>query len=245
MTKKASRATGLAVMAAAAMALTACNCICPENQKAGLPVILCQPMDQQVATNQDALFKVKAKGENLSYKWFFQNSDVVLEAPDGLNSVLVVPGSRPDRAGKYWCVIQSDGKMGLQESQTRSASLTQTLSTNETQGSFTSSQGTNACCGTNCGFVNFNNSGLGFSLNAGQTFTIQLSLNASMSPLIDTMNWCARWRYGGQANQTGCFSVISSTQEQFTAPVTAKYAITVYIKNNCPPNGTTYYMSYQ
>jgi hypothetical protein len=249
MSKNVYRMAGLAVAAGATIALTACKCICPENRRAGLPVILCQPMNQQVTTNQDAVFKVRAVGENLSYQWFFQNSDRVIEVRNGQGSDLVVPASTPNRFGNYWCAVRADGSLGLEQIQTRSATLTESFAlsggfTNPTTGTFTTSQGTGSCCNY-CGWINFQNGGQGFPLNAGQTVTIQLSLSSTMSPLIDTSNYCARWRYGGKTNQTGCFTVISSTQEQFTAPVTATYAITVYIKNNCPPNGTLYYMTLQ
>jgi hypothetical protein len=231
------------------MVLTACKCICPENKKAGVPVVLCQPMDQQVATNQDATFKVKAVGENLSYQWFFQNSDRVIEVRNGQGSELVVPASTPNRLGNYWCAIKGEGSLGVKEVLTPPAILTESLAlsggfTNETQGGFTTSQGKTTCCNY-CGLINFQNGGQGFPLNAGQTLTIQLSLSSTMAPLIDTSTYCARWRYGGQTNQSGCFSVVSSTQEGFTAPATATYVITVYIKNGCPPSGTLYYMTWQ
>jgi len=118
------------------------------------------------------------------------------------------------------------------------------LSTNPPSGTITGSIGSNSCCPSYCGFINFNNGSAGFTCLVGKTFTITLSLSPSMNPLINSANYCARWRYGGQPNQTGCFSVISPTEQQFTAPVTAQYTITVYIRTNCPPNGTMYYMSY-
>src|ERR1044071_1530785 len=125
MTKNVYRMTGLAVVAGAAMLLTACNCICPENKKAGLPIILCQPVDQQVTANQGAVFKVKAKGENLSYQWFFQNSERVIEVPNGQGPELVVPASRPDRFGKYWCAIKAEGRLGVMQTLTPQAALTE------------------------------------------------------------------------------------------------------------------------
>src|SRR5882724_10441255 len=139
---------------------------CPENQRAGLPVVLCQPGDQQVTANQDAVIQSESQGESLSYQVFFQNSDRGVELPNGQGPEVVTAG-------------------------------------NETQGGFTTSQGTSTCCGTYCGWVNLQNGGAGFHLNAGQTFTIQLSLSSTMSPLINTANYCAWWRYGGQTNQAG------------------------------------------
>ena len=118
--------------------------------------------------------------------------------------------------------------------------------TNDTSGGMGGSPGScsNSCCVSCCGFINLYNGGAGFTVIAGKTFTIKLSLNSSMTPLINAADYCARWRYGGQPNQTGCFSVIPSTEQQFTAPATAQYFITIYIKTNCPPSGTLYYMSY-
>jgi hypothetical protein len=167
-----------------------------------------------------------------------------------------VPGNRLNRSGLYWCLIESDGRLGVLQSMTRSAALTETFATSGPATALSTNQGSiyvppvppppppNSCCGY-CGYINYNNGGSGFFRSAGQTLTIQLSLSPSMSPLINTANYCARWRYGGGTNQTGCFQVISSTQEQFTAPVTAPYTITVYIKSGCPPNGTSYYMTVQ
>lgn len=249
MSKNVYRMAGLTVVAAAALVLTACYCICPENRKAGLPVILCQPMDQQVTAHQDAVFKVKAKGENLSYQWFFQNSDRVIEVRNGQGPELVVPASTPNRFGNYWCAVKGEGSLGVKQILTPPATLTESMAltggfTNETQGSVITGQGTGNCCNY-CGLINFQNAPQGFPLNANQTMTIQLSLNSTMTPLIDTSTYCARWRYGGKTNQTGCFTVISPNDERFTAPVTATYAITVYIKNGCPPSGTLYYMTWQ
>ena len=246
--KRAVWLIAVVVFTGTVVVLSGCKCLDQESTQAGAPVIVAQPRDKQVAPGESASFKVSAKGEHLSYQWYFQNSDTIHQLPNAQTSTLLVSGNSPDRAGKYWCVVQSDGSLGLLQTPTYSASLTESsvsaLSTNRTQGSFTSSSGSNTCCGTNCGFINFNNGGLGFSLTSGQTMTIQLSLSPTMSPLLDTSTWCARWRYGPQTNQTGCFTVISSTDERFTAPATAKYTVTVYIKNNCPPNGTLYYMTW-
>ena len=114
--------------------------------------------------------------------------------------------------------------------------------TNPTQGSFIASRGTNSCCIAHCGFVNFNNNGAGYSFQKGQTVTIQLSLSLSMSPLLDTSTYCVRWRYGGLPNQSGCAAAASSTTHGFTAPAAARYAFSAYIKNDCPANGTRYFI---
>jgi hypothetical protein len=101
--------------------------------------------------------------------------------------------------------------------------------------------GTVPCCNPVCGFINFNNSNSGFSLAQGQKFTLKLSKDSAGQNLVSTNQYCVQWRYGGQPNQAGCCTTISATQEQFTAPVRAAYALTVYFLPVCAA-GTIYYL---
>jgi hypothetical protein len=228
---------------------------CGENEKAGIPIILCQPMDQLVYPKEDAVFKVAAKGDNLSYKWFFENTNGVLEVPEALGPEVVIRGNNSDRLGFYVCRVYSAGEQGVVQTQTRVATLTERLPSIQTLSAISGPIWTNPpppppppstfCCTPICGYINYNNGGAGFSLASGQAMTIQLSPNSSGTPLINTALYCAQWRYGGQANQAGCFTNLSSTQERFVAPVTKPYAITVYIKSGCAPQGTLYYLFYQ
>jgi hypothetical protein len=236
MTKNVYRIAGLAVVVGAVMVVGAGS---PKNKQAGLPVILSQPVDQLVAPKKDAIFKVKAKGENLTYKWLFQNSDEVIVV--GKGPELVVPGSKYNRYGKYWCLIESEGMMGVKQVGTYKASLTEplalgSLSTNVSQGTMTISPGGTTCC-PSCGYINFYNSNVGWPLTGGVIVMVRLSLSPAMSPLIDPSEYCVRYRYGGGANQAGCF-----TGSTFTPPVTGTYFFTVYRRTGCPASGTLHYL---
>jgi hypothetical protein len=120
---------------------------------------------------------------------------------------------------------------------TQSVTTVMALSTNQSQGSFMSRAGGTNCC-SSCGYINFYNSGAGWPLTGGVTVTVPLSRFSTMSPLIDPSAYCVWYRYGGQPNEAGCFSGSS-----FTPPVTGTYVFTVYIKTDCPANGTPYYLN--
>ena len=239
-----------AALTGLALGATGCKCVYPANKQAGLAIIVAQPMDQQVSPKEAAVFEVEAKGSNLSYQWFFERTNSGYAVPNEQGPRLVVPGSRSSREGFYWCLVNSESKQGVLQTRTRLAALVVApmmlmSSTNPPPlgGSLRPSTiSSNVCCSSICGFINFNNNGNGYVLSKDQKFTMALTSDSAGINVINTSLYCAQWRYGGQSNQAGCLADISTTQKQFTAPVAATYAITVYIKSDCPPSGTTYYL---
>jgi hypothetical protein len=238
--------------------LVGCKCGCPENKQAGIPRILCQPADQFVLSNQDAVFSVKAKGDNLSYRWLFQDTNGISLVPNGSGPELVVPASNPVRFGSYSCVIDSTGAWGQSEIQTRTAilpdppppfsnfsqsPLAANTSTNgvSTVVMYYSPGGANICC-TNCGWGNLQNSGAGWTLGAGQTFTFEVSTDANGMNILNTALYCVIWHSSTKPPQLGCCTDFSPTLKQFTPPVGATYVFTVYLKGSCPATGTHYYV---
>ena len=260
--RKVSRLAAIEATVILVAGLLGCTCVCgqncKENQKAGIPSILCQPMDQYPTGDKYAVFNVKAKGENLSYQWFVRNTNGISLIEGATAPQLKILGSSAN-AGFYFCVIDSLGKSGQVETQTRSALLTPSVpdglsssnmlaATTSTNGVSTltittyppGGTGTNLCC-TFCGWASFQNGGSGWPLTAGQTFTFYITDSSGLN-VIPTSQYCAIWRYGGQPGQYGCCTPISSQQMRFTAPVSATYFITVYFKNSpCSPTGTQFY----
>jgi hypothetical protein len=244
MGKHGYRLAAFAFIAATAMALTGCKCFCPHHGKVKTGLSRTGPVP--------ILLGEEPTLEQIGPMLLSEANHLQEEAVT-LRREVAVLREKPFSAD----VQQRLGmKMDLLSTRQEALALKQAalgseqqvmvlmLSTNESPGPFTGGSGQNTCCPSYCGYINFNNSGYGFSVPAGSTFTIQLSQSSSMSPLIDTSQYCARWRYGGGTNQSGCFTTISSTQMQFTAPATALYTVTVYLKSNCPPTGTVYYLGY-
>ncbi len=248
MTKQTRRIIAFAAIAPLVAGPIGCASICPENKKAGLPIILCQPEDQHPTSMQDATFKVKAKGSYLSYEWFFEQTNSLQQVPNGQGPQVVISKTNVNREGFYWCLIDSSGPKGIMQTRTRSAALNvRSLALNAPeQGSLRpSTVGSNACANPICGFVNFNNYGAGYRPITGHMQGIMtLTSDSGGQNVIPTSSYEAQWRYGGGATQCGCFTNLSSSQKTFTAPVIAAYAFTVYIKSGCPPSGTPYYLTF-
>jgi hypothetical protein len=242
----------LAVLVGLGAVLTGCTCLCPPSEKAGFATIVSQPTDQWISPGQDATFKVKAKGNELSYKWFFQDTNGVFDVPNGQGPTLVVPAANTNRTGFYWCLIDSEGKMGVMQTRTRPASLLETPrslpldSTNVPPPQpgllCPSTAGSNLCCNPICGLVNFQNSGQLYFFTQGQTVTLKLTSDSGGLYYISTLLYEVQWIYGGIPFQTGCCTTFSQRFKQFIAPAAGPYAFTVYIKNNCPAQGTPYWL---
>jgi hypothetical protein len=238
--------------------IVGCKCACPENIVQGVPRILCQPMDQFVLPTQDAVFKVKAKGDNLSYRWLFQDTNGIVALAGASAPELVVSASNPERFGFYSCVIDSVGAWGQSEIQSRSAALPDppppfsnfsqsplapNTSTNgvSTVVIYSSPGGANMCC-TNCGWGNLQNAGAGWTLGSGQTFTFEVSTDPTGVNILNTSSYCAIWHSSTKPPLLGCCTDFSPTLKQFTPPVGATYVLTVYLKSGCPVTGTHYYV---
>lgn len=244
MGKQGYRLVGLAFVAATAMVFTGCKCFCPQygkvkpefRQTCPEPILLGQePAFEQVAPMLlSEANRLKEEAMSLRQEVAgLREKPFSAEVQQRLGLKMDLLSTRQEALALKQAALGSDQQF-----------MALTLSTNLDNGGIATGSGSNSCCPSYCGYINFNNSGYGFSVPAGSTLTIQLSQSSSMSPLLSTSQYCARWRYGGGTNQSGCFTVINSTQMQFTAPATAQYTVTVYLKSNCPPTGTVYYLGY-
>jgi hypothetical protein len=250
MSKHIYKAVMVAALTGLAVGGTGCKCVCPANKQAGLAIIVCQPMDQQVSPKEDAVFEVMAKGSNLSYQWFFERNNNGYAMEDAHGPRLVVPASRSPREGFYSCLINSASRRGVLQTRTRLAALVVSPSMLLQSTNPPPQPGlpnpttttTSPCCANVCAFINFNNNGTGYVLSQSQKFIMKLTSDPAGLNVINTSSYCAQWRYGGQSNQAGCLIDRSSAEKQFIAPVAARYIITIYLKSPCPPSGTVYYL---
>jgi len=214
---------------------------CPENEAAGIPRIVCQPMDQKVSEKSKAVLEVTAVGQNLSYQWFFENTNGVSPLLYGTNAQLVVPGSDVNRFGFYWATVTSGGWLPGQEIQTRMATLTQTLSTStngpDQEPLRLGSNGTARCCSGYCGYVNFYNGSIGWNLALSQVFTFSVNLTSTGLPRSTTL-YCVQWY--NTLGATGCCTVSNLTNMRFVAPAASTYVFTAYLTGSCPVQGTLF-----
>ena len=254
MMRKLSQAALFVIVVGMVMAVAGCTCICRKSAKAGIPIILCQPMDPYLANiQQSAVFHVKAKGENLSYQWYTRNSKGISPMEGAVTPELVIAASNPNASAFYSCAIESTGPTGLAETQTRWASFTlaapipsggsNLLAASTSTNGVTQPppvnpypQSTNACC-VFCSYVGLNLStgfpGWALTQNTVLQFYVTDSSGLNVYP---TSSYCAIWRYGGGAGQFGCCTDANSQIKQFTAPATATYFLTIYFKCPSPPS---------
>src|SRR5207253_2159088 len=106
--------------------------ICPKNKSKGIAIITCQPMDVETNADQPAVFKVKAKGKDLVYQWYFHSTNCEsLPVDSGTTSggqtnelTVLHVSSDPSNLGFYWCRIESSDYWGAPiRTRTREATL--------------------------------------------------------------------------------------------------------------------------
>ena len=86
---------------------------CPSNQKAGIPIIVCQPENQQVRLGDSVRIKVAARGVDLIYRWYKNDEEILCDANKTANTpVLQLHGFEPSMLGLYRCVIEGHDKDG-------------------------------------------------------------------------------------------------------------------------------------
>jgi hypothetical protein len=117
MTRQISRIITLVACAGLIAGATGCKCIyknecakvCEENKEAGLPTILCQPLDTMVGEKESATFNVTAVGKDLAYQWY-RNGDPLAdkEGFKGANQPQLFVSDLPGgKVGNYFCRIVS------------------------------------------------------------------------------------------------------------------------------------------
>ncbi|HEY0456747.1 MAG TPA: hypothetical protein VGE41_10260 [Verrucomicrobiae bacterium] len=95
------------------------------------------------------------------------------------------------------------------------------------------STGTNYC-GNHCGWLNFNNSGLGYTpTGTTANFTVRVG-----GVVLPNTSYNLLWRYS--STNLGCAAPLGTTQRTAPALITKRYVYTVYfITGQCPPTGST------
>jgi hypothetical protein len=117
------------------MFMTGCCCnkyagafACAENLQKGLPIITCQPMDQQADSGQGATFYVKTEGKNLKYQWYYIGGGMSADPvaiPNATEKTYKIPAVAPlNHYGLYFCAVYREGPKGDDlVTQSRQASL--------------------------------------------------------------------------------------------------------------------------
>ncbi|HZR18892.1 MAG TPA: hypothetical protein VFE51_16515, partial [Verrucomicrobiae bacterium] len=155
-------------------------------------------MDQKLYSSQDAFFEVMAVGQNLSYQWFFQNTNGAFPIANATNAQVVIPAGDCNRCGLYWATVTAAGWLPGQTVDTRMATLTLTQPLANTTNGIDQeilrlgSNGKAPCCSGYCGFVNFYNGGLGWQLSTGQQFLFSIS-QAATGQTLATGSYCVQW----------------------------------------------------
>jgi hypothetical protein len=239
---------------AALTLLTGCRCTSLETPCSSSAVITTQPSDFNAVLNQPAEFVVQARGNELSYQWYFNGNPVA--APNGQASRLNIPRVTPSDLGFYWCEISSvSATSGMPErTRTKTAWLK-----NEQQQQQLMSGSTNVPptslppptpnpasnpCGPGssyCGYAIANNNGLKYTAPPGVN-KVCITLTSSVNGVISTANYDAlrtasysdRVCGSNSTNMTKCFPVVPGRS----------YVFTIYYKTGqCPPAGTTVTMT--
>jgi len=99
---------------------------CKENLNAGIPIIICQPLDATAQPGTKASFYVEATGHNLTYQWhFLGNGAADYEAiPNATQPLLVKDPVGTADYGLYYCTVRSESDAtGIKVTQTRDAGL--------------------------------------------------------------------------------------------------------------------------
>lgn len=132
MTKQNLKTIALIVLAGLAVGATGCKCVCRANKSAGIPIILCQPADQEVSlpTNdcpQTATFRVDVQARcPLRFAWFklvpakegYREEFLQERVGHRSNELKIENVSTNDRA-LYYCAIAHEAGGGLGDLFTR------------------------------------------------------------------------------------------------------------------------------
>ena len=249
MNKHISKLIVFTLAASAVAALTGCRGFskcqtsghgtCNDNAKAGIAVILCQPMDTTAKEDGKATFEVVASGDNLTYRWIFSSGNGTnVEIPNKNKPTLTLPHVTKNNVGLYWCEIESTNRWGAPVlTRTRSASLGVLYSI--TKGGpmvesqpFRRTSSTSCLCATNsCGYVLFGNGGKGYKAT---TTNCRAKLSLANGDVANT-NYGLMWRLSG--TQYDCFSNTDNPYKMFTSTVGGIYVFTGYFLNPCPAHG--------
>jgi hypothetical protein len=96
--------------------------ICPENVKARLPSIVCQPLDTEFYKDQASVdLSVNAEGKNLAFQWFYRAPGTIQDVPvtdradfkNVTNSTLTIAKPSKANIGYYYCEIFSVDDAGF------------------------------------------------------------------------------------------------------------------------------------
>lgn len=131
---KSLREFGTCVAALSAVLLSGCTC--PENRKAGVPLITCQPVDQEVSlgvgSSQSASFHVGVREKDCRFEWYRLKLTPGGSVPaslagqtGGRTDTLVLENVTEATRGFYYCEIVHEAAAGLGDvsSRTRIAEL--------------------------------------------------------------------------------------------------------------------------
>jgi hypothetical protein len=89
-------------------------------------------------------------------------------------------------------------------------------------------------CGSYCGYIVYNNGGLGFMPDCTPCY-ITLRIGGIAVP---SSQYEVQWRYSSL--KKGCATTVSTTQKQYDNVIGRKYTYTVYFRPGfCPPTGTS------
>jgi hypothetical protein len=237
--------------------------ICKANQDEGLPIITCQPMDVDTRVGGEAKFKVEATGTDLAYQWYFQEAGAATPVPissttpqtsGGETPALTVGAVSSAKVGSYWCEIDGTGKWGFPlRTRTRNAHLGIAPPSGgpggggsiqvfpPQQGSLPYPKSGSSTCGTYCGWINFQNGGLGYDPDAGNnTGRVRVSVGTPGPPYISNGAFLLRWydSVGG----TGCGAISGTEHRSFPINSSRLYCFTVYFVGTCPPSGSMVFL---
>ncbi len=235
---------------------------CKANQEAGLPIITCQPMDVDTRVGGQAQFAVEATGQDLVYQWYFRPGapgaavqQLITGTPQyngGETPTLSVMAVNAAKVGFYWCEIDGTGKWGFPlRTRTRDAQLGITNGIPPTAGpsgpspaiqvfppqlgSMPQAKSGTVTCGSYCGWLNFQNSGLGFRPASGTT-TGRIKVKVGTTYLSNSA-FLVRW-FDNLGN-SGCTSNgADANQKVFSSDPSRIYCFTVYFVSPCPAYGS-------
>jgi len=233
--------------------------VCAENSAAGLPIILCQPMDTAVMPGKPAEFIVEVRGAELAYQWHLKREgrDMALEDGEGFkgSQTAMLQVNRVDKnaLGLYWCAVRStacdDGRPTWTETRMASLGITSSgrimtplLLQNPVRSSGTTAVGTcPAKCGGNTfnytGVVVFGNNGLKYRPVSGiANGSVRVSVGGTV---ISNTQYEVLWRVALKDYCCATKVAGSATDREFPCVSTKAYTFTVYLYPGVtPPDGT-------
>jgi hypothetical protein len=245
MTKQISRMMALIAAAGLVVGATGCKSVCQANKKAGLPMIVCQPLDQTVDKDGTAELKAKAIGKHLIYQWY-RNGEP-LEDTNGIwganRSHLFVSHLSNGNVGNYSCrIISTDRWEFPVNTDTRLATvgftekmkLESQIITIQHQPLPPGSSGKSSC-GPFCAYVLFN---AGFTPNTGQNVAYLRVKFSNAANYLPVSAYNVLWQSGTVLDR-GCATNYSDTQKSFPCNSAKKYKFIVYFTGNTwPLSGT-------